>query len=326
MEERLFKRIFNKIKGNLMSRKKKKKSNEKFTIMIVPHNQKQVKNLHLPQWLIAASILVVLAIVSFSVVTITKYFYLSFKEKEYVTQNEKMISELESLIYNSDNLIKVQKNFSVSLNNLLKTAGLSNEISFKMGKGGALHKLDIKNAQKGEESDVFGASNSSLFSQVEEIKDLSKMEQEIGQINERIGKLSKKLKHFESVTRYIPSIWPLLGDGKIISQNNATMTISTLPFTPVIATANGKITSVRFDPEQKKISITILHKFQFLSVYSNLYNLEGNIKEGKTIKKGQIIGYVAKRSGKTAFDYSIYIGNKNGLFPVNPLHFTYLGR
>jgi hypothetical protein len=235
-----------------------------------------------------------------------------------------MIKELERLIYNSDDLIHVQKNFSVSLNSLLKTAGLSDEVFFnETGMGGPL--VENKNTS-GITGDVNVESNYQdyLFSQVEEIKDLAKMEKEIGVINEKIQKLSRKLRYFEKVTRYIPSIWPILGDGKIVSSDDSTMVISTLPFTPVVATANGKISKISFDNNQIKINLS--HKYQFISVYSNLYVLEDGVEEGKVVGKGDILGYVAKTSGKSFFEYSLYIGNQNGIYPLNPLKFSHLGR
>ncbi|HCL56489.1 MAG TPA: hypothetical protein DHW82_05710 [Spirochaetia bacterium] len=300
----------------------KQRLKERFTIMIVPHNQKGVKNLNLPKWLIITLLLSFIALFSFSAVTITKYAYLSIKQRNYMSENEDMIKELESLIYNSDNLINVQKTFGISLNNLLKTAGLSEEVLFNdaVGIGGPL--IDIQqntNKPLNEEN-----PEDMIFSQIEEIKELAKMESEISVIDKKVEKLTKKLKYFEEITRYIPSIWPILGDGNIESATSSKMIITTLPFTPIVAAADGRITSVSYNNE--KITITIGHKYQFISVYSNIYSLDENIKEGSAVKKGQIIGFVSKNSGKTFLEYSIFIGNSNGIHSVNPVDFTYLGR
>lgn len=314
-------------KWRVFSRKLKMKIREKFTVMVVPHSQRGVKNVNLSRWAIFAFATALLAVVSLSMVVITKYIYLTVKQKEYISENESMVKELENLIYNSDSLIHVQKNFSVSLNSLLKTAGLSEEIFFnETGIGGPLvdpSTVEVSGRQ-GDASENLSSGKDYIFSQIEEIKDLSKMETEMSAINKKIVKLSNKLKYFEKVTRYIPSIWPILGDGEVVSSTDSTMVISTLPFTPVVATANGKITSVSF--EQNKIRVTISHKYQFLSMYSNLYLLEDEIKEGMMVKKGQILGYVAKNSGQAQLEYSMYIGNKNGLYPVNPMDFSHLGR
>lgn len=299
---------------------------EKFTVMVVPHSQRGVKNLNLSRWIIFSVIIVLISITSLSVVVITKYVYLSVKQKRYIADNEAMIKELEGLIYNSDNLIHVQKNFSTSLNSLLKTAGLSEEIFFnEVGIGGPLvNPASVEESQNLQSKEGFLPEQEYIFSQIEEIKDLSKIETEMSLVNKKIAKLSNKLKYFEKVTRFIPSIWPILGDGEITKSNASTMVINTLPFTPVVATANGKITAIAF--EENNIRITIAHKYQFLSVYSNLYLLDDKIKEGDTVKKGDILGYVAKNLGNAQLKYSMYIGNKNGLFPVNPVNFTHLGR
>lgn len=298
---------------------------EKFTIMVVPHNQKGVKNLNVPSWMILGVLIFFIGVLTFSTITITKYVIFTVKQKEYMSDNEKMIKELENLIYNSDNLINVQKAFSLSLNRLIKTAGLSDEIFFNetAGLGGPL--MDLKEASREvANADTVNLTNEYLFSQIEEIKELSKMEKEMGHINKKINKLSEKLKYFEKVTRYIPSIWPLLGEGEIMESTESKLVISTLPFTPVVATANGKISSVSID--NNKTTIHVSHQYQFISVYSNLYGLEEGVKEGLPVKKGQILGYVAKENGKTLFEYGIFIGNKNGIYPVNPFNFTFLGR
>ncbi len=302
----------------------KSKIREKLTIMVVPHSQKEIKNIHLPKWAIILGILFLIGTISFSVVTITKYAYLTIKQKEYASENEKMIKELENLIYNSDNLINVQKTFSLSLNKLLETAGLSREIFFKeTGLGGPLVNANHPGIDK---KDLEMNSKEILeIGEVKEVEHLAKMEKEIDVINKKIVKLSKKLRHFEKVTRFIPSIWPILGDGQIMDSSNASqLIISTLPYTPVIATANGKISRIVMN--NNKVTISIAHRFQFNSIYSNLYTIEDSVSEGKVVKKGQIIGYVAKNSGKSLFEYKILIGNKSGYYPVNPLNFTYLGR
>lgn len=298
---------------------------EKFTIMVVPHNQKGVKNLNLPKWIILSVLIAFIGILSFSLVTITKYVYLSIRQGQYLSQNDKMIKELENLIYNSDNLINVQKSFSVSLNTLLKTAGLSEEVVYN--ENSALGGPFMENQNPAEvDTDNNNSSNDYIFAQIEEIKDLAKMENEIITIDKKINKLAKKLKYFEEITRFIPSIWPILGDGDILNknENQTKMVISTLPFTPVIATANGKVSGIQFDGS--KITVTIRHRYQFISVYSNLYQIDEKIKTDSNIQKGQIIGYVSKNNGKSYLEYSIFIGNKNGLYPVNPHDFTYLGR
>ena len=302
----------------------KTKGNEKLTIMVVPHSQKEIRNIHLPKYLIYLTVVFLIGVLSFSLVTITKYVFLSIKQKEYAVENEKMIKELENLIYNSDNLINVQRTFSLSLNSLLETAGLSKEIFFnETGIGGPL--VDSTNPALQETlADENGLNGEHIFSQIEEVKDLAKMEKEISVINKKINKLSKKLKYFEKITRYIPSMWPIMGDGDIIEATPSKMVVETLPFTPVVSTANGKITRISFVGDTIKMEIA--HRYQFISTYSNLYNLEESIQEGVVVRKGQVLGYVAKNSGKTLFEYGIFIGNKNGRFPVNPLNFTYLGR
>lgn len=86
--------------------------------------------------------------------------------------------------------------------------------------------------------------------------------------------------------------------------------------TPILSVGDGTITEARYRGANGNI-IKISHNGTYETAYLHLSGFARDIKKGRSVKQGQVIGYVGK-SGRvtgTHLDYRIY---KNGR-PVNPL-------
>ncbi|HOJ49571.1 MAG TPA: M23 family metallopeptidase [Spirochaetota bacterium] len=287
-----------------------------YALMIVPHNQKSIKNYKVSSKLIYIIFSVFIFTMLFSIMSISRYIYLTFREKSIKSENEEMIKKIENLVYNSNKIIKSQKNFSEVFNSLLANMGLSDQIFYSESNslGGPFVELNNESEKKDEE----------IFKEIEEIKDLKMIENKINSIDKAIKKVVNRVKNYEKITRYIPSIWPLIGEGEIVSKGNGTIKIESIPYTPVIATAKGRV--VKIDIENNLLKIVLKHNYNFITTYSNIYNIPEEIKEGYIVEKGDIIGYTGKNRGEGCLEYGIYIGNENGINPVDPESFSYLGR
>jgi murein DD-endopeptidase MepM/ murein hydrolase activator NlpD len=71
---------------------------------------------------------------------------------------------------------------------------------------------------------------------------------------------------------------------------------------PVISTGDGVIKQVGND-KGKGLYVEVFHKCGFVSSYSHLLN--STVKEGKSVKRGDIIGYVGQ-SGRAPYPYLYY--------------------
>lgn len=292
---------------------------ETVTVMIVPHNQKGVKNYNISFFRLIICLFLILSFFSFSLITVSRYIYYLSREKIYFAAHNKYMKQMGDLINNSGKLINAQENFNRTLNHLLSISGLKSAISLNTGLGGPLTNIqDLMNNHQ------IAKEDQPILEDVQEINGLKSMSDNAQQDKLKIQKLAKKMKSFEVVMRYIPSLWPLDGNGKIEKTQNGVMEVNTLPYTRVIATAEGKIAGIIFTSLGFKI--TIIHKYQFVTMYNGLFEVSKNLKKNETVHKGDVIGYVANNKGKSILKYGLFIGNEKGLYPLDPTQFSFLGR
>jgi murein DD-endopeptidase MepM/ murein hydrolase activator NlpD len=89
--------------------------------------------------------------------------------------------------------------------------------------------------------------------------------------------------------------------------------------TPIYATGNGKVKTVRTHPGGYGKEIEIDHGYGYVTKYAHLDNF--NVKIGQKVKRGELIGWVGNTGASTAphVHYEIiYNGRK-----VNPVHYFY---
>ena len=86
--------------------------------------------------------------------------------------------------------------------------------------------------------------------------------------------------------------------------------------TPVLSVGDGTVTESRYRGANGNI-VKIRHNGTYETAYLHLSGFARGIKEGRSVKQGQVIGYVGKtgRVTGTHLDYRIYKNNR----PVNPL-------
>lgn len=86
--------------------------------------------------------------------------------------------------------------------------------------------------------------------------------------------------------------------------------------TPVLSVGDGTVTESRYRGANGNI-VKIRHNSTYETAYLHLSGFASGIKKGRSVKQGQVIGYVGKtgRVTGTHLDYRIYKNNS----PVNPL-------
>jgi hypothetical protein len=313
-QQGIVRQLYTRIK-NKLSRYRK----ETVTMMIVPHNQKGVKNYHFSYLSLLIVLFLLFSFFTFSLITVGRYTYYVVHEKIYIAKHDKYMQEMGNLINNSGKLIDAQQSFDHTLNRLLNVSGLKSAINLNVGTGGPLENIDSLIHEN-----KIDQSQKKDLEEIQEINGLKEMSENAQQVKNKIQKLSKKIQSFEVVMKFIPSLWPLLGDGEIQNSKNGVMNISTLPYTPVVATAEGKVAGIIFT--SKGVKLTLIHKYQFVSMYNGLFSITNNLKKNSLVHKGQVIGYVAKNKGQSILSYGLFVGNEKGLYPLDPSEFSYLGR
>jgi murein DD-endopeptidase MepM/ murein hydrolase activator NlpD len=89
--------------------------------------------------------------------------------------------------------------------------------------------------------------------------------------------------------------------------------------TPIYATADGTVTASGFSTDGFGNKVVINHGYGYQTLYGHMYKTKA--KEGQTIKRGEVIGYVGS-TGKSTGPHCHYEVHKNGI-PVDPIYYFY---
>jgi len=151
--------------------------------------------------------------------------------------------------------------------------------------------------------------------------------QEINLRTESLRALVAQLKERESELARLPSIWPALTGRRAISspygyrkdpftlrvRHHDGMDIRAPSGTPVVATADGKVSFAGWDGDYGKI-VRINHGNGTITCYGHLKSY--NVKPGQAVKRGDVIGKVGStgRSTGAHIHYEVHVNGKT----VNP--------
>ena len=158
-------------------------------------------------------------------------------------------------------------------------------------------------------------------------RSLDDLDREISVATAEKAELVEYFEHQKSLLSHTPSLWPTKGwissrFGYRISpftnekEFHKGLDISTSKLSPVIAPADGVISSVRWDSGYGKI-ISINHEYGVITRYAHLEKVL--VKKGEYVKRGQKIALVGD-TGRTTGPHLHYEVHFNGA-PVNPLRY-----
>ena len=158
-------------------------------------------------------------------------------------------------------------------------------------------------------------------------KSIDDLDREISVATAEKAELVEYFEQQKSLLSHTPSLWPTKGwissrFGYRISpftnekEFHKGLDISTSKFSPIIAPADGVVSSVRWDHGYGKI-ISINHEYGLTTKYAHLE--EVLVKKGEYVKRGQKIALVGD-TGRTTGPHLHYEVHLNGA-PVNPLRY-----
>ncbi len=288
-----------------------RKGRQRFTVMFIPHSEKKIFNFHI-------SVFSLVFLFALLVVLIVAFFLLSTHFTSASRQITRVSASLNTAETNLDtlreeiiNLERVWKQFRYQMGGLLQYLGPDEEEQYsKGGRGGDLSSF------LGAESFEEGTSR--------EISELRRLRAYLASIDQPLEQMSDLLKAQKDLLVDIPTLWPVSGGkGNITAvfgpeeqpfthafRLHNGVDIAWSPGTPVLATANGKVQAVAFEPNGLGNRVDVRHSYGFTTVYGHLSRIA--VRQGQTVSRGQIVGYVGNTGLSTGphLHYEVHIGTQ----------------
>lgn len=283
----------------------------KLTVMFIPHSEEKVVNIQISLFTLVFSGLFVLGLlVSFF------WFTTNFSgHQQQLMANKSTLrnseASLEVVREEIDTLMKVAGSFNETLSKTLSSLGIENDSNESLARSQG----DLSSFVNMVETD------SDSISEVGSLKKLkSSLDSAIGPLNE----ISAVLLSQRALLTDIPTLWPLKGvRGYVTNQFGPAIHFLTGEWylhkgldigygmgTPIMATANGKITIKDYDERGFGNYMVISHKYGFDTKYAHLQNIY--VKEGQLVKQGDVIGTMGNSglSDGPHLHYEVRIGSQ----------------
>ena len=288
----------------------------RYTIVMVPHSEKKVFNFHVSVIGIVLTFLVIFGIAG------TFFWYSAFSGlkrgslAEWNSELKDAQVNLEQLRNEVSQLSRAARGFEAVLSSTLINIGsVPGEIDF---------------TAPSDRSSFFNLSRNNDI--VKEVNDIRHLAVYLSSAVEPVKEIGSILDSQSAILSEIPSIWPIRGGTPHIT---AQFGINRDPFTgaphmhtgidlstyrygdPVVATADGQIAYMGYEPGGFGNYVIIRHQHGFYTRYAHLHQFRGEI--GQQVKQGDIIGYIGNTGRSTGphLHYEVHIGSD----VVNPLKY-----
>ncbi len=294
-----------------------KAGRQKLTIMLVPHTEKRILNLQLSFFGLAGILLAIGVILSVSVYATSRFGSTARLLSGKVSDLRSTQADLDAVRDETTTLIKAARNFEAALSSTLSRIGIQPSSSSTGDRDGDLAAFfDVEEAARGS------------LREVGEIRKVTRyLEKTVSAVKELGGVVASQ----SEVLSEIPNLWPVKGGIGHISmyygQNenpfygswylHKGLDISTFRMgDPVVATADGKVANIGYDPSYGN-NIILEHKHGFFTRYAHLQSVR--VQKGQKVQQGQVIGYLGNTGLTTGphLHYEVHLGTET----IDPLRF-----
>lgn len=268
----------------------------RFTVMVVPHDDRQPFRFHINIFL--------LSIIMAGLLIVTGgFFYLSavysgseqsiIEKTATLTQTQE---NLDSVLDEVKELLKVYQVFQGSLNTTLKELEISGSATsgISTGSGDLSRLVDIQELSGSE---------------FRELIDIKRLSSSLSSSVQPLAQIGDVLRAQKSILSDIPNFWPVGGGRGIVTMDfgpniqpflnawyiHKGIDIAGPMGLPVLAAANGKVVDARYDPFGYGNMVMLEHKYGFRTRYAHLNSLL--VQPGQVVTQGQRIATV----GSTGF-------------------------
>jgi len=293
------------------------KGKQRFTVMFIPHSEKKIVNFHISIFsLVFLGVLMVILIIGFFVLSTyfagskAKYIEISADLEQSKTNNEKYEDEIKRLSRSAGDVKQLMAE-------LFKVFGKKTvESVFYKGRGGDLATMN-ENYNFDKES-----------AQLTELRELMSY---LNSIQEPISEITQFIKRQMALLVDTPNLWPVMSKmGNITAYFGPELHPFTNSFrlhngvdiawargTPVVATANGTIENISFQPTGLGLNIEIRHKYGFKTIYGHF--AKTIVERGQYVERGTVIGYMGSSGLSTGphVHYEVWMGEQ----VVDPMHY-----
>ena len=281
----------------------------RFTIMLIPHSERKVVNFHVN--------MVTILFVGFLIVAVVGgFFYFSTmytgsarlisEKSEALEQSE---ASLESVLDELAEVVKVAETFDQTLAQTLQDLDMGsleegeNQLA---GSGDLASFLDVRSVERNE---------------LRELQQLRSMASNLRSSVEPLQNIREVLNSQQDLLADIPNSWPLIaGRGRVTMEFGPNLHPVTAQWylhkgfdiagsvgVPVVASANGKVVELGFDPGYG-MYVWLRHKYGFRTRYSHLQNI--SVSEGEEVVQGSVLGTLGNTGISTGphLDFQIWLG------------------
>lgn len=286
-----------------------RKKKEQITVMLIPHNEKKIRSVHLSNLTLGIVIGIVSIIVIVSSILIIRHNGTVREVDKLIVSQEDAKIQFDKIKGEIQQITSLYSSLRQKLDTLQKlTSNNSSRQEFNFGIGGGID----ENYQE--------ADSSSAEELPSEIYLMSRITNDMSSSEEIIHSIQGYLKKRSKVISTTPTLWPVIGsiinpfglvrnshDMKV--QYNKGIDIATIAGSPVISTAPGVIISVRKDHHWQYI-VRIRHSFGYETVYKGMQKV--SVKPDEKVSKGSPIGFAGTLPSlaDSMIHYQIYIGSE----------------
>jgi murein DD-endopeptidase MepM/ murein hydrolase activator NlpD len=284
----------------------------RYTVVLVPHSEKKVYNVHITVFSVCCFLLFTLGIVGAFVWYSASYRstmgILAGKDgrlKDTQASLDQLRDEITGLLHEA-------RNFETALSGALSALGaaeVKQDRNTQTGTGDLSSFFDIRETPEG---------------MLQEVDDVRRLSAYLASAQEPIREIGTLLDSQSALLTEIPSIWPIKGGIGHISmffgQNKHPFTgqyyihkgmdLSTYRSgDPIVATADGQVVTIDFDAEGFGNYVIIKHKHGYYTRYAHLQ--KAAVRIGQRVQQGEVIGFIGNTGISTGphVHYEVHIGS-----------------
>lgn len=285
---------------------------QKFTIMLVPHSEKKIRNFNVSFFGIVFLVFLLGAILSTFLLFSTQFTGIT-KQLDVKSQHlDATNGNLEILLDEISGLRDVSHTFEAALGHTMENLNLNseNETSKTLSLGDLTSFFWVEEQEQGV---------------LRELSDLKTLGMTMKESIRSLEKISKTLVAQGELLVEMPTLWPVeSGDGRVTLRFGP----AEHPFTkelylhkgldiggtgygkPILSAANGKVLERKYDAQGFGHYVLVRHSFGFQTKYAHMQNVY--VDEGDVVAQGQVIGTIGNSGLSTGphLHFEVRIGTQ----------------